>query len=272
MFCMEISTSAQDPLTGDMTMIEALRLVNVPTEAALLQAVADCFAAGRGFAISTLNLDHMVKLRQNPAFRAAYRAQTQVVADGNPIVWLSRLAGRSDVRLVPGSEVIAPLCALAANHGVPVAFLGSTAPVLQAAARQLQIDHPGLKVAACQSPAFGFDPASAAADAMLDQIAASGAKLCFLALGAPKQEILAARGLARHPSLGFISIGAGLDFIAGHQIRAPLWVRSIAMEWLWRMATNPKRLARRYLDCALILPGLAGAALTERRLKGQTKP
>ena len=56
-------------------------------------------------------------------------------------------------------------------------------------------------------------------------MAASGARICLLALGAPKQEILAARGFARHPQLGFLSIGAGLDFIAGHQTRAPVWVR-----------------------------------------------
>ncbi|AZL60495.1 glycosyltransferase [Tabrizicola piscis] len=255
-------------VTGGLTRIEALTLVNVATEAALLDKVSGCLANGRGFALATLNLDHMVKLTRDPAFRAAYRAQTHVVADGNPVVWLSRLAGRRSVTLVPGSELIAPLSALAAEKGVSVAFLGSTEPALRAAARRLEADHPGLKVAACLSPAFGFDPTGPEADAMLDQIAASGARVCFLALGAPKQEILAARGRDRHPGIGFVSIGAGLDFIAGLQTRAPLWVRKIAMEWLWRLLTNPRRLARRYLDCALILPGLTGAALAERARSG----
>jgi exopolysaccharide biosynthesis WecB/TagA/CpsF family protein len=149
-----------------------------------------------------------------------------------------------------------------------VALFGSTMEVLQQAARRLEADHPGLQVVSCLSPPYGFDPASPAADACLDQIAASGARLCFLALGAPKQEILAARGIERHPGLGFVSIGAGLDFIAGHQTRAPVWVRRIAMEWLWRMLGNPRRLARRYLDCAVILPGLAGAAMAQRNRKG----
>jgi N-acetylglucosaminyldiphosphoundecaprenol N-acetyl-beta-D-mannosaminyltransferase len=244
--------------------LDALALVNFPTEAALLADLEACLSRGQGFAIATLNLDHVVKLRRDPAFRAAYLAQSHVVADGNPIVWLSRLAGWRDVALVPGSELIAPVAALAARLGVPLAFLGSTEPVLQAAAEQLKVDHPGLKVAACLAPPYGFDPASAAADAMLDQVAASGARICLLALGAPKQEVLAARGYARHPQLGFLSIGAGLDFIAGHQTRAPVWVRKIAMEWLWRMLSNPKRLARRYLDCALVLPSLTGKALKTR--------
>ncbi|MDP3194726.1 WecB/TagA/CpsF family glycosyltransferase [Tabrizicola sp.] len=246
---------------------DALALVNFPTEAALLADVEARLTAGRGFAIATLNLDHVVKMRRDSGFRRAYGAHSHVVADGNPIVWLSRLAGRRQVALVPGSELIEPVAALAARLGTPLAFLGSTETVLQAAAAQLKTDHPGLEVAACLAPPYGFDPESAAADALLDQVAASGARICLLALGAPKQEVLAARGLARHPQLGFLSIGAGLDFIAGHQVRAPVWVRKIAMEWLWRMLSNPRRLARRYLDCALVLPSLTGAALTERRRK-----
>jgi N-acetylglucosaminyldiphosphoundecaprenol N-acetyl-beta-D-mannosaminyltransferase len=246
---------------------DALSVVNFPTEAALLADVEANLNAGKGFAIATLNLDHVVKMRRNPHFLRAYRAHSHVVADGNPIVWLSHLAGRSDVRLVPGSELITPVAALAARLGTPLAFLGSTEPVLALAADRLKAQYPGLKIAACLAPPYGFDPEGAAADAMLDEVAASGARICFLALGAPKQELLAARGLARHPQMGFLSIGAGLDFIAGHQTRAPAWVRKIAMEWLWRMLTNPKRLARRYMECALVIPSLTGQALSARGRK-----
>lgn len=255
----------------DGAPLDVLALVNVPTEALLLRQIADCLLHGRGFAVATLNLDHVVKLRLQPDFLDAYLAHTHVVADGNPVVWLAHLAGRRDVRLVPGSELIAPLASLAAEKRVPVAFLGSTDTVLRDAAARMMADVRNLTVAASLSPAFGFDPLSIQADALLDKVAASGARICFLALGAPKQEILAARGLARHPHLGFVSIGAGLDFIAGHQTRAPLWVRRIAMEWLWRMLTNPRRLARRYLDCILILPGLTYAALAARARSGPGK-
>jgi N-acetylglucosaminyldiphosphoundecaprenol N-acetyl-beta-D-mannosaminyltransferase len=250
----------------------ALALVNMPDEAALLADIGARLDRGLGFAVATLNLDHIVKLRRDPIFARAYAAQSHVVADGNPVVWLSHLAGRHDVKLVPGSELIAPLVALAAQRGVALAFLGSTEPVLYAAKARLEADHPGLSVQACLSPPFGFDPGAAEADALLDQVAASGARICLLALGAPKQEILAARGLARHPGIGFLSIGAGLDFIAGHQTRAPVWVRRLAMEWLWRMLTNPRRLARRYLDCALVLPGLAVAAVSQRQGKRRVTP
>ena len=260
-----MTTIARPGLVRHPDPMDPAALINVPDEASLLDEIARCLQAHEGFAIATLNLDHCVKMRRDPAFFRAYAAHSHVVADGNPIVWLSRLEGRGDVALVPGSELIMPIAALAARLGAPLAFLGSTETVLQAAAAQLKQDHPGLEVAACLAPPYGFDPESAAADALLDQVAASGARICLLALGAPKQEVLAARGLARHPQLGFLSIGAGLDFIAGHQVRAPVWVRKIAMEWLWRMLSNPRRLARRYLDCALVLPSLTGRAIAARR-------
>lgn len=237
--------------------------VSVPDRAALIRKIGERLEQLNGFAVATLNLDHVVKLRAPGPFRAAYQAQDFVVADGNPIVWLSRLAGRP-VKVVPGSELIDPLCEMAAAQGVPVAFLGSTRETLDAAGDALLRRHPGLQIVAKIAPPHGLDPEGAAAGDALDEIAASGARLCFLALGAPKQEILAIRGRKTAPSCGFVSIGAGLDFIAGSQTRAPRWVRAVAMEWSWRMASNPKRLAGRYLLCGLILPGLAVRVLWGR--------
>lgn len=234
-----------------------------PDRAALLADVRGHFGAHRGFTLATLNLDHCVKLRHDPAFAAAYQGHSHVVADGNPIVWLSGMAGRK-VELIPGSELITPLSQIAAQENVPVALFGSTPETLAAAAVALEAAHPGLRVVAQISPPFGFDPAGDVADALLAELGASGARLCFLALGAPKQEVLALRGAAALPAVGFVSIGAGLDFIAGSQTRAPAIVRKLALEWLWRMLGNPARLARRYGSCFAILPGLMRDARRDR--------
>lgn len=239
-------------------------IVNVPDSAALLDAVRARLTARSGFALATLNLDHLVKLRRSPAFRAAYAAQDLVVADGNPIVWLSRL-GRRPVSLVPGSDLVVPLAQIAAQTGTAVALIGSTDAALAAAATRLCAKAPGLTIALVHAPAMGFDPESADARALLARIAAS-AGLCFIALGAPKQETFAALGRSLAPQVGFASIGAGLDFLAGTQDRAPAWVRAIAMEWLWRALSQPGRLIPRYLACAAILPGQALAALRLRFL------
>jgi len=237
------------------TVKDATITVNMPDRATLLSEVADRFARHDGFAIATLNLDHLVKLRDDAAFRAAYAVHDLVTADGNPVVWLSRTAGQP-VTLVPGSDLVIPLCRAAKAAGVTVALVGARDTTLDRAAARLMEEVPGLRIVFKQAPPMGFDPASPLADDILRAVGASGARLCFLAIGAPRQEILAARGRTAVPQVGFASIGAGLDFLAGDQARAPAWVRAIAMEWFWRMATNPRRLAGRYLRSGLALPGL----------------
>jgi N-acetylglucosaminyldiphosphoundecaprenol N-acetyl-beta-D-mannosaminyltransferase len=237
--------------------------VNIADKSALLTAVEARFEAHQGFALATINLDHLVKLRSSLPFRTAYAAQDFVVADGNPIVWLSRLA-RRPVSLVPGSDMVLPLAQLAAKAGIKVALVGSTEPALQAASLNLQAQVPGLQVALLHAPAMGFDSQSDAAEKVLRDIAAQQIGLCFIALGAPKQETFAARGRQLAPQTGFASIGAGVDFLAGNQNRAPIWVRKIAMEWLWRALSSPRRLLPRYAACAAILPGQAIAALKLR--------
>ncbi len=237
--------------------------VNTPTQAALLDQVATRFQKQRGFALATLNLDHLVKLRADAGFRAAYAAQDFVVADGNPIVWLSRLA-RQPVELVPGSDLLRPMLELAAAYGVKVAFYGSTDEVIATAKARLMAEISGLNVVWTGSPPMGFDPKGPQADAALVAMNTAGVGLCILSLSAPRQEIFAIRGRTLAPKTGFCSFGAGLDFIADRQVRAPAWVRSIAMEWLWRALSSPRRLIPRYAACAVMLPGLAVDALRQR--------
>lgn len=246
----------------DATHLAGVR-VNVRTLAGFLGDLRSRITAGRGFLVATLNLDHVVKLRTSSDFAAAYLSHTHVTADGNPIVWLSRLAGE-DVALLTGADLVVPVADLAAETGTPVALLGSTEAALTGAAAALTARCPGLEVVARIAPAMGFDPTGPEAEAYLTQLADSGAGVCFLALGAPKQEIFAAFATARLPRTGFVSIGAGLDFLSGHQRRAPGFVRRLAAEWLWRLLQDPGRMARRYGACLAILPGLAMSAFKVR--------
>lgn len=229
-------------------------LVNMADLAQLQAEVLTRLTAGQGFALATLNLDHLAKLTGSPEFRAAYTAHDLITADGNPIVWMGGIAGQK-LALLPGSDLILPLSRLAAQALVPVGLVGSTDSSLAQAALALQTAVPGLHIVVQIAPPMGFDPASAAADGVLDQLDKAGVRLCFLALGAPKQEIFAANGRLRAPRIGFVSIGAGLDFLSGSQTRAPLWVRRLALEWVWRMLSDPRRMAGRYLQAALVLPG-----------------
>lgn len=231
-------------------------VVNIASLEALEQAVRARFGAGEGFALATINLDHLDKLKGDTRFRAAYGAQDFVVADGNPVVWLSRLA-RRPVALMPGADLVVPLAGWARDCGARVALVGTTEPALNAAACRLTALVPGLEIVTTIAPPMGFEPSGDAALQVLDALEESGAGLVLLALGAPKQEIFAAHGRAVLPGVGFASIGAGLDFLAGTQRRAPRWIRALAMEWLWRALSDPRRLGRRYGRSLLAFPGHA---------------
>ena len=237
--------------------------VNIPDRTALLAAVRARLLAGQGFALATINLDHIVKLDRDPSFRQVYGAQDMVIADGNPVVWLSYLAG-DPVSLVPGSDVVIPLIQVAAETGRKIALVGATAGALQRAAECLAAMVPGAQIAICQAPPMGFDPEGDLAVRILAEIAEQGIGLCLIALGAPKQERFAAMGRRIAPATGFASIGAGLDFISGQQTRAPVLFRRAKIEWLWRMASNPRRLAGRYARGFTILPGHARRAWAQR--------
>ncbi|MGD9864011.1 MAG: WecB/TagA/CpsF family glycosyltransferase [Pseudodonghicola sp.] len=237
--------------------------INMPSRAALLDEVRRRLRAGEGFALATVNLDHLVKMAASAEFVRIYATQDLVVADGWPIVALSRLAARP-VELVPGSDLVLPLCRLAAEEAAPVALVGSTEVALADAARSLRAQVPGLNIALSIAPSGVFDPAGEEAAEILRRLDEAGVQLCFLALGAPKQETFAARGRTMAPGVGFASIGAGLDFLGGHQVRAPRWMRRAGLEWLWRMLGSPARMVPRYARSAAVLPGQALRALRLR--------
>jgi len=240
-------------------------VVTVADQASLLSDLKQHFAQEKGFSVATLNLDHVVKLRRDPAFRTAYSAHTHVTADGNPIVWLNRLAGQNDTKLIPGSELIIPVCALAAEAQVPVALFGATDDSLQMASAALKARFATLNIVLCLAPPMGFDPEGPAAQDAIDRLRDSGARMVFLALGAPKQERFANVAQSALPQTGFMSIGAGLDFISGSQNRAPQWVQNLALEWVWRLIGAPHRLAGRYAACIALMPRLTLRALRNRK-------
>src|SRR5690606_23887873 len=134
----------------------------------------------------------------------------------------------------------------AAAAGEPVALIGSSIESLARAAETMQSAVPGLRVALTHAPGFPFDPMGDEATEIIARIRETGARLCFLALGAPRQELFAIRARDALGNVGFASIGAGLDFLSGYQRRAPKLVRQVKMEWLWRMLSNPRRLFLRY--------------------------
>lgn len=209
----------------------------------------------RSFLVCTLNLDHLVKLRADSRFRAAYAKAEIVTPDGFPIVAFARMEGVSLERAT-GADLIEPLCREAAALRYPIYMIGSTFETLCAAAQNLSAAIPGLQIAGVYAPPVNFDVTSADADEAMDVIGRSGARICLVALGAPRQELFSARAVDHTVGIAFLGIGASLDFIAGTQSRCPQIFRKLNLEWAWRAASNPRRLLPRYAACAALFAKL----------------
>jgi exopolysaccharide biosynthesis WecB/TagA/CpsF family protein len=219
------------------------------------------------FTVNTLNLDHLVKLRRDVSFRAAYRHATIVTADGAPIVWLARRQG-AIIQRTTGADLVGPLMLEAAEKQLPVYLFGTSDAVLRKCTTVLcELTGGTLNICGTFAPPQGFDCTGPAADAAIATIRAANARLVLVALGAPKQEIFAARALAAELGAGLICIGAALDFLVGAQKRAPRVLQTYGLEWAWRLATNPRRLAVRYAQCAVVLADLAVIQPLRNRLR-----
>lgn len=227
--------------------------ITCPNLATAVNAAIARAKAGEAFTLATLNLDHLVKLRRDPAFRLAYANADVVTADGWPVAWLGRRQN-SSIERTAGADLTVPLAEAAAEARLPIYLFGATPAVMAQAGRELAERTSGaIDIAGTLAPSPEFDPHGAEADKAIERIRQSGARLAFIALGAPKQEIFAERARAAGVACGFICIGAALDFLAGTQTRAPLLLRDCGLEWLWRLASNPRRLIGRYAECARLL-------------------
>jgi N-acetylglucosaminyldiphosphoundecaprenol N-acetyl-beta-D-mannosaminyltransferase len=236
--------------------------INVSSIPEAVSSIVSAAQSGDNFSVCTLNLDHVVQLEKRADFRAAYRRARFVTADGFPIVMLSHLLG-TPIKRTTGADLVEPLCREAQKKRLPVFMMGSNAHTLSLTVRRLTERFEGLKIAGTYAPEMNFDPYSSDADFAIDSIRASGAKLCFVALGAPRQEVFAARCLDKLDGTGVLCIGAALDFIAGTQKRAPSITQKIGLEWAWRMLSDPRRLAPRYVRCLAVVPRLLARTIPQ---------
>lgn len=229
--------------------------INIANDKEAVARIVDAVRRRMGFTFFTLNLDHLVKRRRDPQFRAAYARADFVSADGAPVAALARREA-PQLKRATGADLLPLVAQAAARHDIPVAIFGTSAASISAASERLTARFEALRIVFSEAPPSAFDPASAEARAAGQRIAASGARLCFVALGAPKQEVFADLMRQIAPHVGFICVGAAVDFQAGLRVRAPWPIRAIGGEWLWRLSLEPRRLGLRYWLCGRLLVDL----------------
>jgi N-acetylglucosaminyldiphosphoundecaprenol N-acetyl-beta-D-mannosaminyltransferase len=180
-------------------------------------------------------------------FAAALRAADLAVPDGISIVLAARLLNQRLPERVTGGDLMERLCIEAAHHNLSVFFLGGLTGAAEKTAHKFECNHPGFRTAGvcCPSPGFENDPSECA---RIRQIIASvQPDLLCVAFGAPKQEIWMHENCLDLPIGAAISVGAAFDTQSGLRKRAPKWTHRLGLEWLYRLAREPRRLWRRYL-------------------------
>lgn len=207
-------------------------------------AVAASYGQDRFGYVVTPNVDHLIRYYEDPTFRAQYRAADFILMDSRFAARLVRLLKGVRLPVCTGSDLTAQLLANVIQPDDRIVMIGGTDEQAQQIAAKF-----GLKDLQHHNPPMGFikDP-TAVEDCLKFIESVSPFRFCFLAVGSPQQETLAQALRARGTAKGLaLCIGASLNFITGHEKRAPLWMQRLALEWLFRLLQNPKRLARRYL-------------------------
>ncbi len=230
-----------------------------------VDAIVDLVKAQKGGSVLTPNVDHVVMADSDDALKAAYDQSALSLADGKPLIWLARAMNRPLPGKVSGSDLLRPLVARAANDGLSCFFFGGKDGIAQTAADILVKENPGLKVAGCYSPPFGFEKDPVKDQEVLDVVVKAKPDLIFVALGAPKQELWMTKhkqALAPAVSLG---IGASLDFIAGVVKRAPPWMSDIGLEWAYRLGQEPRRMFERYIVRDSAFVGIAARTYRQHK-------
>ncbi len=245
------------------------------TTAELIDHVTAAIAAGRGGTIVTPNIDICHRMGVDPGSRALVESSSLVVPDGMPLLWAARLAGQPLPERITGADLIFSLSAAALACGWPVYLLGgqpgreggSSAAAL--AGQKLAERYPGLVVAGAYSPPARFDPVGDDLEALRKELLGSepAPKIVFVGLGFPKQEQLIARLAPELPGAWFVGCGAAIPYAAGELRRAPAWVQRTGFEWLFRLVSEPRRLAGRYLgrDLPFAVRLLVTSAVRRRR-------
>jgi len=237
-------TTAHQPPEATSIMGLPINRLDQPT---LIQTFVRSVRAREGGWIVTTNLDILRQFTASRESRELILAASHRVADGQPLVWATRLAGSPVPERVTGSELVLSMPEAAARAGLSVFLLGGEPGAAAAAAARLEELYPGLQGVASYCPPFGFEDDPAELERIKEAVHGARPALVLIGLGFPKQERLIRLLRPEMPQTWFIGIGISLSFLAGKQPRAPAALQRLGLEWVHRLSHEPRRLFRRYV-------------------------
>jgi len=222
--------------------------------------------------ICTGNLDHLVLLDRDHEFRTVYGAADLVLADGAPVVWLSRLSARKDRPPLPervaGSDLFWEVARLSHDEGLRLFFLGGAPGSVENAAQAVRNRYSNAEIAGVYCPPFETFSDLDEQERILKFIHDARPDILLVGLGAPKQEKWICANLETLRVPVSIGVGGSFEMACGHVQRAPVWMRRNGLEWMFRFVQEPGRLYKRYF--VNDVPFLFKAAVATLRNKQTT--
>ncbi len=197
--------------------------------------------------VVTPNVDHIVRLEQDPGLREVYAHADLILTDGKPLLWISRWYGTPIKEKISGSDLFPLLCETAAKKGYRMFFLGAAEGVAKKAAENLKKRYLGLLIVGTYSPPIGFEKDQGEMRKIETMVKKAAPHILIVGLGCPKQEKFMFKNREKLGVPLSIGLGASLDFEAGYVKRAPKWMSVHGLEWIFRITQDPKRMAKRYL-------------------------
>ena len=214
---------------------------------------------GRRGYICIRDVHGVVKCRSNDELRRIHNHAFLVTPDGMPIVWALKLSGHGAANRVYGPDLMLALFDAGQGADLRHFLFGSTAATLARLQVRLLRDYPGARIVGAYAPPFGDWTPTQEAE-MVERINTSGADIVWVGLGTPKQELWMGRTRERLTASMLIGVGAAFDFHSGTKRQAPRVIQRSGLEWLFRLASEPRRLARRY---AVAVPAFIGLSLIQ---------
>jgi N-acetylglucosaminyldiphosphoundecaprenol N-acetyl-beta-D-mannosaminyltransferase len=233
-------------LAGARISLMGMQIDDV-TEAEVVATISAALTRGEGGWVITPNLQQLRSYSREADLHGFFSQAELVLADGMPLVWASRLKGTPLPARVAGSDLIWSLSREAARKGHSILILGGARETGWLAARRLHEELPALRVAGMVHPPHGFDSDPYAIEQIAQALDDAQPDLVYVGLGFPKQERVIALLRERFPRTWFLGIGMSIEFVCGRVPRAPVWMQRSGLEWVHRLALEPRRLGRRYL-------------------------
>ncbi|MBI1937273.1 MAG: WecB/TagA/CpsF family glycosyltransferase [Ignavibacteriales bacterium] len=197
--------------------------------------------------IITFNLDFLKTAAENDGFKNICTNGSLVVADGFGITSLIRMKYHKKIERITGHHFFYELIKLSRKQEIKIALLGSSKFVQEKVIQKITNEFPDCKIVSALSPPLNFEVDKKVNEEVIRKLEKAQPDILFVALGSPRQEIWINHYKYIIGAKINMGIGSVLDYYSGYKKRAPQFMQQIGMEWFWRMISEPKRLARRYL-------------------------